>query len=555
MAEGRSEGAQEPSSESSRPGAQAQAFNVAVAMAGIAIVVFIIGVVVGFPVATFGVEFLTQNAGVVFGLLFGFFVLVLLIAGFVLIFRQQIWQSLFKRGEVEMERFARPLSEVARFAALQKVAEATESARDLAELVLARYAWVSTRRWLMATITAFIAAIAAIAALAGAALLFQQNQLLRTQIGLMQDQNARIDEQNRFIQSQIELGEAQRSTAIVPEILELGGQIGAELEKIRASGVAAPQIGDLSPSLRARIVAATLAARPYRYLRTPLLDLDEQMMMSSGLLRRTDLTAADTVRQRLVASGATAEFNGEQQGVLSDRPLSPERGQIVSILLNSGLGDLSQFSGADFSFAEVRTGGSASLIFDNANLRFADFDRELVNGRFDGAYLEHARFRNARVNQASFSTRQMSTLLPGQAPLTRRAELSGTDFSGALLSAVRFDGSRGFGINFDGAVVHNVSFLNAEIAGGTFRNTIFGVVDFTGAGLKSVDFDGAIVFDPAFLDTVAAQAAADTFVRDRFTLEPIPPEQFAQHPRWSDAWLDGLEEKQAYRIVRVGNFE
>ena len=188
-----------------RPGARATAFNNVVATAGIALVVFIIGVVVGYPLATFGVEFLTDNAGLVFGVLFGFFVLVLLVAGTLMIFRRVIWERLFKHGEVEMERFARPLSNVARFAALQKVAEATESARDLAELVLARYAWVSTRRWLMATITAFIAAIAA---LAGSALLFQQNQLLRTQIGLMDDQNARIEEQNRFIQSLIELGEA-----------------------------------------------------------------------------------------------------------------------------------------------------------------------------------------------------------------------------------------------------------------------------------------------------------------------------------------------------------
>lgn len=244
----------QPTPDVDRPGERARAFNAAMATLGIAIVVFIVGVVVGFPLATFGVEFVTSNGGLVFGLLFGFLVLVLVVTAILMIFRRQIWESLFKRGEVEMERFARPLSEVARFAALQKVAEATESARDLAELVLARYAWVSTRRWLMATITAFIAAIAA-------------------------------------------------------------------------------------------------------------------------------------------------------------------------------------------------------------------------------------------------------------------------------------------------------------LAGSTFRNTIFGVADFSGADLKSVDFDGAIVFDPAFPDTVAAQAAPDSFVRERFAIAPIAAEEFARHPRWSDARLDGLEKQQAYRITRVGAFE
>lgn len=536
-----------------RPGARARAFNTAMATLGIATVVFIIGVVVGYPLSTFGIEFFTQNAGTVFGILFGFFVLILVIAGVLMIFRRQIWESLFKRGEVEMERFARPLSDVARFAALQKVQEATESARDLAELVLARYAWVSTRRWLMATITAFIAAIAA---LAGSALLFQQNQLLRTQIGLMGDQNSRIEEQNRFIQSQIELGEAQRSTSIVPEIIEIGSLIAQEVAATNTFAGDRPSLAGLSPGLRARIIAATTAARPYRYLRNPLTEIDENLLMSSGLLRRTDLTASATIRQQLDMASGNVRFDGEQGGVMTDRPLSPERGQIMALLIYNDLTDFSALNGADFSFAEVRaaTMGS-SLRFQNASLRFANFDRQLLVGaEFNGAFLEHARFRNANINYTQFSAGELPSLTGGPG-IPRGTQLSGTDFSGAIMKNVSFDGSRGFGINFDGGVIHNVTFAGTSMSGSTFRNTVFGVVDFTGADLKSVDFDGAIVFDATFLDTVAAKAAPDSFVRDRFEIAPITPEVFAQHPRWSDAWLDGLEEKQAYRITRVGAFE
>lgn len=536
-----------------RPGERARAFNAAVATLGIAAVVFIIGVVVGFPLSTFGVEFITANSGLVFGLLFGFLVLVLVVTAVLMIFRRQIWESLFKRGEVEMERFARPLSEVARFAALQKVAEATESARDLAELVLARYAWVSTRRWLMATITAFIAAIAA---LAGSALLFQQNQLLRTQIGLMQDQNGRIAEQNRFIQSQIELGEAQRSTSIVPEILEIGAQMAQEVAGFNTFAGDKPSIAGLSPGLRARIIAATTAARPYRYLRNPLTDLDENLLMSSGLLRRTDLAASATIRQQLDAANGNVQFAGEQSGVMSDRPLSPERGQIIGLLISNGLTDFSELNGADFSFAEVRAASTGSnLRFHFASLRFANFDRQLLVGaEFDGAFLDHARFRNANLNYVQFTGGELPSITGGEG-LKQGAQLSGTDFSGAILKHVSFDGSRGFGINFDGSIVHNTTFAGTSMDGSTFRGSIFGMADFSGADLKSVDFDGAIVFDPAFLDTVAAQAEPGSFVRDRFAIAPIAAEEFARHPRWSDAWLDGLEAKQAYRITRVGAFE
>jgi hypothetical protein len=529
-----------------RPGARATAFNTAIATLGIAVVVFIIGVVIGFPLATFGVEFVTNNSGAVFGILFGFLVLVLLVGGTVAIFRKQIWGMLFKRGEVEMERFARPLAEVARFAALQKVAEATESARDLAELVLARYAWVSTRRWLMATITAFIAAIAA---LAGSALLFQQNQLLRTQIGLMQDQNARIEEQNRFIANQIELGEAQRSTAIVPEIIAIGALLADEVQRIDPTGTGLRSVTQLSPSTRARILSATSAARPYRYLRTPLMDLDENQIMSSGLLRRTDISASGVVRGQLEAVlGRSDQFTGALGGVMSDRPLSPERGQVITLLVNSGFTDLDAMGGPDFSFAEVRTSLQGVTLY-RAMLRFADFEQQLLLlTQMDGAYLEHSRFRSATLDTISMSKSKIGNI---DVP----TNLAGADFSLARLKSVTFDGSRGFGISFDNAVLHKVTFVGTDIAASTFRGTIFGEVDFTGAGLKSVDFDGAIVFDPAFLDTIATQAAPESFVAERFTIAPLTPDEFSEHPRWSDAWLDGLEEQQAYRITRVGEFE
>jgi uncharacterized protein YjbI with pentapeptide repeats len=537
-----------------RTAAAKKAGGPGIGLVGTSIIVFIIGVVVGVPIANFGANVLVEYAGQVFGILFALFLIIVLVAALIALFRRRIWGVLFKRAEIEMDRFARPLAEVARFAAEQRVADATSAARDLAELVLARYAWVSTRRWLLATITALIAAIAA---LAGSALLFQQNNLLRTQIDLMAQQNDRIGEQNRFIQAQIELGEAQRSTAIVPEILEIGAQVGQEIAAINTFAGDVPSVALLSPGLRARILAATTAARPYRYLRNPLTDIDENLMMSSGLLRRTDLTASAKVRDQLQAANGNVEFTGEQSGVMSDRPLSPERGQILAILISNGITDISALTGADFSFAEVTfTNAAGALNLNFTQLRFANFDRQmLVAAGFDGASLEHARFRNATISHAHFDSGTFGTTIAGQEPLTRGAQLSGTDFSGAIIKDTTFTGARGFGINYDRAVIHKVQFTNAEIAGSTFRGTIFGTVDFTGAGLKSVDFDGAIVFDPKFLDTIAAQAAPDSFVATRFALEPITPEQFAQHPHWADAWLDGAEEKQAYAVKRIGAFE
>jgi uncharacterized protein YjbI with pentapeptide repeats len=264
------------------------------------------------------------------------------------------------------------------------------------------------------------------------------------------------------------------------------------------------------------------------------------------------------VRQQLDAAGSGVEFDGEQGGVMADRPLSPERGQIMALLIYNGLTDFAELNGADFSFAEVRAASmGSSLKFQLSSLRFSNFDRQLLVGaEFNGSHLEHARFRNASVNHTTFEAGELPSISDLAGPVLKvGTQLSGTDFSGAILKHVSFNGSRGFGINFDRGVVHNVTYNGTELAGSTFRGSIFGVVDFTGASLKSVDFDGAIVFDPAFLDTIATQAAPESFTRDLFTLEPITPEDFAQHPRWADAWLDGLEDKQAYRVTRIKDFE
>ena len=39
------------------------------------------------------------------------------------------------------------------------------------------------------------------------------------------------------------------------------------------------------------------------------------------------------------------EFDGEQGGVMADRPLSPERGQIMALLIYNGLTDFAELNG------------------------------------------------------------------------------------------------------------------------------------------------------------------------------------------------------------------
>ncbi len=521
---------------------------------GIAFVIFGLGLMTGIPLAIFGFDILMDNAPVLFAALLALLGFVVFVTVLVLAFRRPIWERLFRFGAVEMDRFARPLANVARYAAEQKVQDATQSAQELAELVLARYSWIATRRWLVATVTAFIAAIAA---LAGSALLFQQNNLLRVQ-------NDRVTEQVGLLQNQIELGEAQRSTSIVPEILAIGDELGNETSRLnKSSGATAFGDDDLSAGLRGRIVAALNAARPYRYLRTPLAYSDDLSLGAQMVARRDDLpevqanVAAANDRFEALYGARLAE------GELIDRPVSPERGQIISLLFNAGVYETEylNFFGADFSFAEVRLPLLANMSFQQGDFRYADFSTTSLNTvDFGASRLDGARFRFCQVVAVSFSS------VPGEAikPPAQsdasidfwRTSVSGADFRGAGVFDSQFDGVNGLAMNFDGAVLDGVSFVGSAIGASTFRQAIIGSLDFTDTNLQHVDFDGAIVFDEAFLDTVAGQAAEGTFRPELFELEAVDQSVIDEHPQYGQTWR--FEEQlggDIYRVVLVGAFE
>jgi len=520
-----------------------------VANIGAGILLFVLGLVAGFPLATSGTGYIADNLGQIFSVVLTLLIVFLFIAAVIFIFRRQIWESLFRRGEIEIERFALPLADVARYAARQQVEQATDAARNLAELVLARYAWVATRRWMVATITAFIAAIAA---LAGSALLFQQNQLLR-------EQTARLSEQNEMIEYQIELGEAARSASILPEILDIGAELGRESETAALLDDGSISTQALSQSLQARIVAATNAARPYRYLRSPLTDLDPELTSIVALLRREDLPGAAYVAGQLAEQGIDKNnvlMGGS--GALTDRPVSPERGQILALLYQLRVFDTQWLTGlgADFSYAEVRVPIFGLMSLRHANLRFADFSRIAINQvDFGAANLEEARFVRAEIVRSKFAAvpaNDSSGPFTGPPDLIWPTPISGADFQRARIIETSFAGANGLAINFDDALLHEVDFTGAGLGGSTFRNAVFGTVGFTGADVMSVDFTGAVVFDPAFLTNLAANAAPETFNAAEFELVPLTDEERDMHPLNIEYFrLGDLATQPAFRVIKT----
>ena len=505
---------------------------------GLPLLVFVLGVMAGIPIALFGIDFLVANAALAFAVLVGV-LLILTIGGVAIIaFRRPIWQGLFKVGEIELSRMAEPIGDVVRLTSEKRIPEATVAAGQLARFLMARYAWIATRRWIVGSVTGFVAVIAA---LAGSALLFQQNELLRVQGELMRQQTERLTEQTRMLETQIQLGEAQRSSSIVPEILAIGAAIGEASAKMP---LIAQQAGTtvLDPALRARVVAATLAVRPYRYLVYGLDNLGDSEILAQAVARRPDLPVTQREYREVIAAmdqtwGLGAADPRAEAGELTDRIVSPERGHLLGTLHNSGLRDLTRltYEGADFTFAEVRARNLDGIVLNFGLLDFADFSGvELEGASFQAAQLDHARFLRSSIADARFNSLANESVPAPFAPNPmlpyRPTRLVGADFSLSGIARTDLSGVQAVGANFDGAVISDSSFVGAFLLGATFRNAVLYRVDFTGADLSRVDFDGAAVLDAEFLDKLAVQALEGTFDKAAYAVEMVGTDVLATHP-------------------------
>ncbi|MBU2484096.1 MAG: pentapeptide repeat-containing protein [Alphaproteobacteria bacterium] len=514
--------------------------------------VFMLGVACGIPVAIFMPGFLSDHGSVVLGIVLGALLFVLVVLSLIFVFRQPLWRWLFRRTEVEVTRFAGPLADVARYAAGQRVDEATEAAKNFAEIALARYAWITTRRWLVASITGLIAAMAA---LAGSALLFEQNKLLRAQSVLLVEQNQRIDFQNSLIDTQIQLAEAERSAQIGPEVVEIGALIGAERQAFLDQGGDIDDFGlaQLTSSTRGRIVAASLVARPYRYLAPA----NANPRDSNGLIRTALARRSDAVADRSVLE---TEARPETERLV-DRSVSPERGDLLTMLTANSILDTEALTalGADFSFAEFRRELAGGLSMRHARLAFADFSwTRMVGCRFGAAQLDHARIENAVVRGTEFSALPASEVseqfsagdfdyLP--------TSMAGISFRNSVIHRTGFARVNAIAPVFDNAVVAMADFTGASIGGASFRNAMIIDSVFDGASLLSMDLEEAVVFDQTFLERLKATAATGTFVAERWTLTPIPAGVVADHPGYIEMTNHVPETAyagvQAWRINRV----
>jgi len=195
-------------------------------------------------------------------------------------------------------------------------------------------------------------------------LLYQQNQLLSnqneridTQNELVIQQNELVKKQNIRLDQQTYLQEAERRSSLVFLFSNVMDAIDEELK----TDIGIKGKRDLSPQLVGRIIALSTRLKPYHYM-----------------------------------DGDT----------LIGRPLSPERGQLLTSLYHSKIDTSSLFKiykNADFSYADLKGAPLQSAYLRYLNLKFADLrNADLRNADLRYLDLFSVQIEDARIDGLFF---------------------------------------------------------------------------------------------------------------------------------------------------------
>ena len=241
-----------------------------------------------------------------------------------------------------------------------------------------------------------------------------QTYILHSQNKLLQYQNSRLDQE-------INLEEGNRRSSLIFLMSNIMDKIGEELKDPNN------RRKFLSDALIGRIVSLSQALRPYRYL---------------------------------------------ENDQLIDQPLSPERGQLLISLTNSGLHPSTYekiFEKADFSYADLQNANFDGNYMQGIELSYAN----LQGATFKNSILEYAKLEGAKLVRVDFEETYMNGIQLNNANLQnshlhnvkmrnanlkktdfRNAEISG-DFGYSVIDSIRLDGIKIGVLDLEGIEIRN----------------------------------------------------------------------------------------------------
>ncbi len=240
--------------------------------------------------------------------------------------------------------------------------------------------------------------------------------------------------QNKLITSQNNLVEADRRSSLVFVMGDVLTDLNEEL-KYKGSGSR-----NISKTLEARIVGLCMAMKPYRYI---------------------------------------------DDGVLIDKPISPERGQLLFTLLKSDLGlESSQdiLNSAEFRYTNLRKVNLGRGV----NLKYARLDySDLTEAQMPAANMESCDLKEVRMSKINLSDGNLKRARLHNANL-QRAELLSVDFTNANLYGVDLSGA-----DLSEAILWGTKLENANLTDAILDNVIVDRQDWITYISDTLDLEGA----------------------------------------------------------------
>jgi len=167
-----------------------------------------------------------------------------------------------------------------------------------------------------------------------------------------------------------------------------------------------------------------------------------------------------------------------EDGELTTKPFSPERGQLLLALANSGIDTFTLdiiYSKATFENAYLK-GANMELLYlkaakmsganlTRANLSYANlYKADLYESNMEGAFLRNTNLKAANLAGANLKNAHLTCAILINSDLIRSdlryTVLISTDFSGANLAMTKFDRSKLNKANLNGALVSDTSFFD-----------------------------------------------------------------------------------------------
>ncbi len=261
--------------------------------------------------------------------------------------------------------------------------------------------------------------------------------------------------QNRFIENQNRLVEADRRSSLVFVMSDVLSDFNEEL-KYKGSGGR-----NISKTLEARIISLCMSMKPYKFL---------------------------------------------ENNKLIERPISPERGQLLFSLLQSDLGLESSrdiLNSADFTYTDLRKVNLGRGV----NLKYARLDfSDLSQAQMPAANLERAELKEAQMSKINLSDAVLKRARLNNANL-KRAELLSADLTNANL----------FGADLSGADLSEATLWGTKLDNANFTDTIL---------------DNAIVDRQDWIDYVESLGLEGANeIENRYTVKKQGKQQFILVPR------------------------